>query len=124
MPNLRFAAAAAVTLLAVVGAWRWLAGPDQVALRGDARTEFSLEPPRVLSDGAIELRWAAIPDADAYQVILLRDDLSEVARLDATADLSVTVEPSLLPAGSTRWQVAAFREGALEAESLPQYLPR
>jgi hypothetical protein len=83
----------------------------------------TLEAPRVLSNGAIELSWTSVPDADSYQVVLLRDDLSEITRLPATSEQSATLDRASLPSDATRWQVAAFREGAVAAESTPEHLP-
>ncbi len=122
-PTLRFATAAAVVLVAAVAVGRWIGGPDEVAVRGDAHTVVTLEAPRLLTDGTIALGWTSVPDADSYQVILLRDDLSEAGRLPVTGEQAATLDRSTLPPDATRWQVAAFREGALAAESTPEALP-
>ena len=78
---------------------------------------------RTLANGSIELGWNAVPDADQYQVVLLRNDLTEVARMVATTELRATLDRSSLPSDAVRWQVAAFREGAVIIESTPQELP-
>lgn len=123
MPTFRFAAAAAAIVLIGVTVTRLLPrSSDEVVLRGDPHVVFSLEAPRTLPDGVIELKWAPVADADAYQVTILGIDLSEVLRVPATSDTRVTLNPGALPADATRWQVSALREGGVIAESLPEVL--
>jgi hypothetical protein len=67
-------------------------------------------------DVGIELRWTSVPDADAYRVILLGDDLSQIAALGPLADTVLVVEAARLPAGvasgaTVGWQVEALRGG-------------
>ena len=102
---------------------KWMQSPEQDALRGDPRIMLTLEAPRALSDGSLELRWTSVPDADAYQVVLLREDLSEVVRMPATDQREFTLDRSAIPAGATHWQVTALREGAVATESTPAALP-
>lgn len=125
IPMMRFAAAAAVLLVAAVAVTQWLPGSqdsEETALRGDPRIVVTLEAPRALADGTLELKWTSVPDADAYQVVLLRDDLTEIVRMPATGE-HMTLDPAGLPADATRWQVTALREGAVAAESTPERLP-
>ncbi len=124
MPTFRFGAAAAVMVVIAGVVVQQRQGSDEPVVRGDARTVVTLGAARVLSDGAVALSWTSVPDADSYQVVLLRDDLSEVMRLPATGEESALIDRGSLPADATRWQVAAFREGAVAAESTPEALPR
>lgn len=126
MPTWRFAAAAAVLVVAAVAVTQWLPGSrgyEDPAVRGGPRIVVTLDAPRALADGTVELKWTSVPDADSYQVILLREDLTEVVRMPATGEYAITLDPSALPAGATRWQVTALREGAVAAESAPERLP-
>ncbi|HXV15095.1 MAG TPA: hypothetical protein VEC56_12885 [Candidatus Krumholzibacteria bacterium] len=123
MPSFRFAAAAAVMVVIAGVVAQQMRGPDEPVVRGETRTVVTLDAPRVLADGAIALSWTSVPDADSYQVVLLRDDLSEIVRTPATHEQSLTLDRGSLPSDATRWQVAAFREGAVAAESTPEALP-
>jgi hypothetical protein len=120
---LRWAVAAAVMVAGAAIIARQMDSPDAVVLRGDPRVELSVLTPRTLANGSIELGWNAVPDADQYQVVLLRKDLTEVARMVATTELRATLDRSSLPSDAVRWQVAALREGAIIVESTPQELP-
>jgi hypothetical protein len=123
IPAVRFVATTAVFLLIAVAVTQFL--PDSkeaLVLRGDPRAAFSLEVPRAQDDGTLELSWASVADADAYQVTILGDDLSEVFRLPATHDTRVSLDVGVLPAQATRWQVTALREGGVIAESSPAIL--
>ncbi len=124
MPTFRFAAAAAVMIVLAGAVAKWMQAPDQDVLRGGPRIVLTLETPQALSDGTLALRWTSVPDADAYQVVLLRDDLSEVARMPATDQREFTLDRSTLPADATHWQVTALREGAVATESSPEALPQ
>jgi hypothetical protein len=123
IPTFRFAAAAAAMVLVAFALTRFLPNAgDEVVLRGAPRAVFSLEPSRTLADGALELSWAPVANADSYQVTILGTDLSEVFRTPATSETRVTLEAGSLPAEATRWQVTALREGAMVAESSPAAL--
>ncbi len=122
MPSFRFAAAAVVVLVAAIAITRWLPSSNETVLRGDPRVVLTLEAPRVLSDGSLELEWMSVPDADAYQIVLLRDDLSEVVRIPAGGEHRMIIERAAVPADATHWQVAALREGAVVTESTPELL--
>ena len=124
MPTFRWAAAAAVMAILAGTVAKWMQGSEQTAVRGDAHIVLTLETPRLVTDGAVELNWTSVPDADAYEVVLLRDDLSEVVRLPATSERELTLDRSAIPAGATHWQVTALREGAVAAESTPAALPK
>lgn len=123
MPTLRFAAATAALVLVAVALTRFLPdASDEVVLRGDPHAAFALHAPRAQDDGAIELSWAPVANADAYQVTILGTDLSEVFRLPATSETRVLVDVRALSAEATRWQVTAFTEGGPIAESAPAVL--
>lgn len=123
MPTLRFAAAAAVLVVAAVAVTQWLPDSNDTAVRGGSRIVVTLEEPRALADGTVELKWTSVPDADAYQVVLLREDLTEIVRMPATGEHVMTLDRAGFPADATRWQVTALREGAVAAESTPERLP-
>jgi hypothetical protein len=122
MPAVRFAATTAAFLLIAVAVTRFLPDSSEVVLRGDPHAAFSLEVPRSLEDGALELSWEPVANADAYQVTILGTDLSEVYRTPATGETRVELDLSALPAEATRWQVTALREGGAIAESAPAIL--
>ncbi len=122
-PNLRWAVAAAVVVVGATLIAKQMDRGDGVVLRGEPRVELSVLEARTLANGSIELGWNAVPDADQYQVVLLRNNLTEVARMVATTELRATLDRSSLPSDAVRWQVAAFREGAVIIESTPQELP-
>jgi hypothetical protein len=124
MPTFRLAAAAAVMVVVAVTVTKQVQKPESTVVRGDPRIVLTLEAPRVSSDGSVELRWNSVPNADAYQVVLLRDDLSEILRIPVTGYDHMTLDRSALPADATQWQVTALREGAVAAESTPEAFPR
>lgn len=119
----RWAVAAAVMVAGAALIAKQMDSSDRVVLRGEPRVELNVLEPRTLGDGSIEFSWNSVPDADQYQVVLLRKDLTEVARMVATTDLRATLDRSSLPSDAVRWQVAALREGAIIVESTPQELP-
>ncbi len=119
----RWAVAAAVIIAGAAIIVKQMDSSDRVVLRGEPRLELNVLAPRVLADGSVELGWSAVPDADQYQVILLRKDLTEVARMVPTTELRATLDRSSLPSDAVRWQVSARREGASIVESTPQELP-
>jgi hypothetical protein len=122
IPSVRFAAVAAGLVIVAFAIARF-APPrtDDIVLRGAPHNALMVET-RALSDNAIELKWTPVADADAYEVVVLGADLSEVVRLPAGSETSITVDPSTLPAAAVRWQVTALREGAVIAESVPEGL--
>lgn len=123
LPSFRYAAIAAAAVAVVIAVTQWRGTQNETVLRGDARIVITLEAPRAVSDGAaIELAWTSLPDADAYQVILLRNDLSEIVRLPATSERRLILPRATMPDDATHWQVAALREGAVVAESVPESL--
>jgi len=123
LPYLRWAVVAAVVVMGAALIAKQMDRGDGVVLRGEPRVELSVLAPRTLADGSVELGWNAVKDADQDQVVLLRGDLSEVARLVPTTELRATMNRSALPQDAVRWQVAALREGAVIVESTPQELP-
>jgi len=122
-PTFRWAVAAAVMVAGAALIAKQMDSSDRVVLRGDERVALSVQARRTLADGSVEFSWNAVPDADAYQVVLLREDLTEVARMVATTDLGATLDRSSIPSEAVRWQVTALREGAIIVESTPQELP-
>ncbi len=120
----RVAAVAAAVAIVAVGVFNLLPKPEGSVVRGVVREDFVVNAPRMLGDGRVTLSWKAVTDADAYRVVFLGDDLSEVHRTAATTELHVTVARDVMGAAATRWQVAALREGAVLVESAPSALPR
>jgi hypothetical protein len=123
MPTFRWAVAAAVIVVGATIIAKQMDSSHRVVLRGEPRVELRVLAPRTLADGAVEFGWSAVPDADQYQVVLLRKDLTEVARMVPTTELRATLDLSSLPSDAVRWQVSALREGAIIVESTPQELP-
>ncbi|HEU4929692.1 MAG TPA: hypothetical protein VFU38_07660 [Candidatus Krumholzibacteria bacterium] len=123
LPTFRWAVAVAAVIVGATVIAKQMDRSDRVVLRGEERVDLSARAPRTLADGSVEFGWNAVPDADAYQVVLLREDLTEVARMVATTELAATLSRSSIPSDAVRWQVVALREGAIIVESTPQELP-
>jgi hypothetical protein len=121
MPAFRLVAAAAAVAIVVVAAFQF--GPDSrdPVLRGADRVELTTHAPHVAPDGAVVLSWSPIDGANAYQVVLLREDLSEVSRPAVTRDPQIEVDARASD-GATHWQVVALKDDAVVAESAPRPL--
>ena len=114
---------AAAAALAIVGVFyvvrvAEMPGTGRLVLRGStggARGAPALMPARP-APGAVELRWASTPTADAYQVALYASDLTEIARLGPFADTSAVLHAAERPRGiepgtEVLWRVFALRQG-------------
>ena len=137
----RPALAAAVVLALILGV-RWFGDitrdrEGKLILRG-AETEMGenliLAAPQLLADGRLLFTWQPVADVDAYQVVFFAPDLSEVARLEAAGNGSLTVDVSELPLSVARGssvllRLVALRMGdeiarsRLQSLDLPEYLP-
>ena len=118
-------AGAAAVMLAAVFLWN-TNQPEQSVLRDDsARSQpFTLQAAQVDSDGTIRLSWTAMPGADAYHVRIYGPDLNEVYRHPDTAETSVTIARSALPAElppslDLTWRVYALSGGDVVETSAP-----
>ena len=123
LPSFRFAmvASALVLTAAVVLRWQpWSEG--EIVYRGGEQGGITVDAPRSLDDGVIELSWGAFPGADAYQVTILGADLSERVRLTPQKDLSARFDPRAAAPGAAYWQVSALREGEVLTPSAPEPL--
>lgn len=104
-PALRPALAlAAVTLVlgVVVFGPRLLTPRTAPVLRGGAPTELVLEAPTVRADGAIVLRWQAVPGASHYRAIYYSTALDELGRSAELTGTDVTLSPAQLPASARK----------------------
>lgn len=122
------AAAVVVVVLVAVGMWRSREPVEPVLRDIGPATNIATHTPRPTSDG-FRLEWEAVPGADAYEVRLLRPDLSEAQRLGPIGTTAIDVSREALDAaGPVRfWQVVALEGGdellrsAVEAlESAPR----
>lgn len=122
-PALVSAMAAVLTALAV-SVWRG-GGSDEPVLRGNDAAVWVLQPPQLSGDSMV-LEWKAVTDADAYEVQVFDDALSEVYRSGAVTTTTVTVERGSLSgvdSGATlTWRVRALRAGDVISVSPPSSL--
>jgi hypothetical protein len=103
-------------------------GPSRV-LRSDgtlAKARVELQTPSTAASGGIVLRWLPVGDADQYEAIFYREDLSVVRKTNAGQQISLSLsadEVSALSSGGViLWQVVA-KKGSLEiARSAPTQL--
>jgi hypothetical protein len=99
--------------------------PQRDMLRGPSTVErgpLALEPVEAVAPGQVRLRWHPEPRADAYEIRLYLDDLTEAARIPAGAETTLTLGPGQLPrtvasGTSLMWRVTALRHGADLARS-------
>lgn len=102
--------------------------PSRV-LRGDgtaAKARVELQSPIVAADGGILLRWRPVRDAERYEVIFYREDLSVVRESSAGELTSLSLSPdeisTLNSNGAILWRIVA-KKGNLEiARSAPVQL--
>jgi hypothetical protein len=76
------------------------------------------------ADDSIVLSWDAVSGADSYRVVLLGEDLGEIARLEPAVELSARVDAVVR--GEKKpyyWQVVALADGGEVLTSDPQRLP-
>jgi hypothetical protein len=101
-------------------------GPDQLRgaepARGTGAVSIALMESRRAGSDGVRLGWRTVPDVSAYQVVLLGEDLGELARLPALPDTTSQVRWSDVnprpAAGSVvGWQVLGLRDGAVVARS-------
>ncbi len=123
----RFAWAATAAAVLVVSVLVWQGArdrqPDRIRLRrGAAGTStaderVTTEPPRLLEDGSLELRWQPFEGANAYRIVLLAPSTLEEAippkRVSATRTV---LDPAELKSaagagGALMWQVVALADG-------------
>ncbi|HEU4365603.1 MAG TPA: hypothetical protein VFT13_09090 [Candidatus Krumholzibacteria bacterium] len=105
------ASAAVVAVLAVSVARREVA-PDEMLLRGTA-DGAQLAAYTVAANGSIPLIWAPIDGADSYRITILREDLSELARIGPVGENSLAFAPAAhsLAVGRYFWEVTALAGG-------------
>ncbi len=116
-PRLRPVLAAAALVIVVGGAW-WLTRDREqtpAKLRGEQPAgPLTVEEPRALEGGGLELSWSPMRGADRYQVRLVAPDLTDLAALDSITVPHVELRHANLPARITpgtlaMWQVVALR---------------
>lgn len=119
-----FAVAAAVAVVAAAFLWT-SRGPDEPVLREHAApATIVLNEAAVDAGGLIHLSWSALPGADQYQVRIYGPDLGEIYRSDASAETSLTIDRSALPATlpptlDLTWRVYALATGDVILVSPP-----
>jgi hypothetical protein len=87
--------------------------PDSAGHR--LRDRPILFQPRSVASG-VELRWTSVPGADAYRVVFMGEDLSQLAILDTGPDTLAVLTLGSLPTGlrgghTVAWQVEAMQGG-------------
>ncbi len=119
----RATAVAAVAILVAVCLWQpWQS--KEIVYRGEASVHFTGLRATTAGDGAVDLYWDGVKNADAYRVTILEQDLEEITRLEAGNALSAHLDSgtSGTPA-PYYWQVTALADGAEIMTSDPQRLP-
>lgn len=124
---LRPAPLLAAGLVVVAAAVFWTSrGPEEGSLRDSAPEvqSFALNAAEVLPNGSIHLSWSARTGADQYHVRIYGPDFSEVYRSASTADTSLDIDRSALPANlpptlDLTWRVFALSQGDVIATSAP-----
>jgi hypothetical protein len=86
------------------------------------RGTVELMAPRIGPGGEIEMRWHAVPNADAYRVRLVGADLADLAHFEPIPDTRLSLRrdqiPRSLSAGDViGWEVVAMRAGQEIARS-------
>lgn len=92
---------------------------------GYATEAVITSPPRISSDGGIELRWRRTASAETYRIRLLDAGMQELRRIEVRSDTLLVLTASHL-AGLKEpvfWQVEALREGDRIGDSAPSQLP-
>ena len=136
-PSLRPALALAGLVVVAGGAWlvATMREPESPVMR-DATPSLpdggfaGVAEPERLSDGALRLSWSAEPEADAYAVVFLSPDLTEIARVADVRDTHLDLRTHELPAGLVPgrlvlWRVLALRgpDEIASTSALPLTLP-
>lgn len=101
-----------------------------ILLRGAEGTESvegSVPAHSVQADGAVELRWPSMADADEYQILIAGLDLEEILRVEAGPETQIllaaeTVRDLGRPGSVVFWRVSALRGGDRIALSPPATL--
>jgi len=107
------AAAAAVTLVVLQVRHR----PDEsIVFRGGSGQAVVHVEVRLLGEGRAEVNWQPVPDADAYTVSSLSEELAVIETLSPSVETTRVVD---VPEGGAFLQVTALREGDTIAESQP-----
>ncbi len=123
---------AAAVLLIAIGLYagsdrlRRESGPD--SLRGaETSRGGDLAPVPLLGvtsrePGGVVVAWRAVPDATSYEVVVMGDNLADLARISVPGDTSCVIRGADLrpspPSGALLgWQVFAFRDAAPVARS-------
>lgn len=115
-PALRPAfALAAVAVVAAASWWSFERARAPEVVRGGEPHGFAIAEPRPVP-GGIRLSWPAVPEADAYRVILLGAGLSEIARIEDLREPSVVLNAASIAGGlrsgsEVQVEVTALRAG-------------
>jgi hypothetical protein len=123
-PVMRLAMAATLVAALGIGASYWLrsdgfrAGEPVSTVRGVPRAALDAGRPSGIVAGDVTFEWSARPDANAFVVVVYREDGSvrwTSRRVTGTA-LSWPSDPPLAP-GRYFWRVRAYRDDEVLAES-------
>jgi hypothetical protein len=114
-------AVAAVLTVVAVSVWR-SGQPGEAPLRGPENSVWSLATPQ-LEGEKIVFEWAAVTNAEAYDVQIFDDALNEVYRSGPVTATTFAVERGALPSvargASLTWRVQALRGGDVVSTSPP-----
>jgi len=109
------AALAFASVIVVIAAATWVVtrqASQPVVRSAPEHAVLEIAAPRVTRDG-IELQWAPVAGADAYQVTFYGRDLTEIAHSDPTGDVRLVLRAGQLPHG-----LEAGREVLAEVSAL------
>lgn len=135
-PSLRPALALAGLVVLAGGAWLYTSTrhPEPPVMRDATPAPGSgfaghAQPER-LGEGALRLSWTAEPEADAYAVVFLSPDLTEIARVGEVRDTHLDLRTHELPVGLVPGRRVLWRVHALHStdeigrtSALPLTLP-
>jgi hypothetical protein len=85
--------AAVLLVVVIVDSVRQQPSERGIVLRTEKTVgdDFEVDPPRLGTDGSLEVRWSPVTGADSYRVLFLSAKLEEIATVDAS-DNSLRLE--------------------------------
>lgn len=115
--------AAALALLVAAVLWWQPWDVEQPELRSVSSLPLlKMDPPKILSDGAVRLGWEGEEDATQYRIILYDKELKEIVRLDSGQETTIDLIRDKLPSDIPSvviCRVAALQDGDEIAETAP-----
>jgi hypothetical protein len=114
LPALRPVLGAAAALAVVMVAWMVMRPADDPVMRNIEPGGW--QPTIATSDGAVTLRWDAVPEADGYRIQFFDGTLQPVASLATGQARTARLDAGSLPAGLPSRQAVVVQIVALRGE--------